>query len=86
MVYFLRAVADRVLCDRTVECDFDEGVASYTYYRSSGGVPYLKFIIRKVGPRTMMYEVFQDKKGRIKKSGVFDIAFKRLALEIEALS
>ena len=82
---YLRAVADKVLCDRSVECDFDEGVVSYTYYRTSGSVPYLRFVIRKVGPRTMMYEVFRDKKGRVKKSGVFDIAFGRLVEEIDGL-
>ena len=82
---YLRAVADKVLQDRSVECDFDEGVASYTYYRKSGGAASLQFIIRKVGPHTMMYEVFKNKKGRVKKSGVFEIAFARLVEEIEGL-
>lgn len=83
---YLQAVSQKLLYDRTVECDFDEGVASYTYYRNIGQAPYLQFLIRKVGPNTMMYEVYKYKKGRIKKSGVFDIAFGRLRDEVDALS
>ncbi len=82
---YLQAAAEKVLTYRTVECDFDEGVVSYTYFKSEGHAPYLQFIIRKVGPRTMMYEVFKQNKGRIKKSGVFDIAYQKLKNEIEAL-
>lgn len=82
---YLRAAADKALTYRTVECDFDEGVASYTYYERENGPPFLQFIIRKVGPRTMMYEVFKNSKGRIAKSGVFDRAFEKLELEIESL-
>lgn len=82
---YLRAAAAMVLTYRTVECDFDEGVASYTYYEREKGTPFLQFIIRKVGPRTMMYEVFMGAKGRIAKSGVFDRAFEKLELEIESL-
>jgi len=82
---YLRAAAAKVLTYRTVDVDFDEGVAYYTYYKSEGHAPYLQFIIRKVGPRTMMYEVFLQDKGRIKKSGVFDLAFERLHKEIEDL-
>lgn len=82
---YLQAASHKVLTYRTVECDFDEGVASYTYYKSEGHAPYLQFIIRKVGPRSNMYEVFKHEKGRIIKSGVFDKAYARLSDEIEAL-
>lgn len=82
---YLIACSDKTLTYRTVECDFDEGVASYTYYKSEQFAPYLKFIIRRVGPRTSMYEIFMQDKGRIFKSGMFDKAYERLKDEIEKL-
>ncbi len=82
---YLRAAAEKALTYRSVECDFDEGVASYTYYTSDNQPPYLQFIIRKVGPRTMMYELYLLKKGRIAKSGVFDRVLEKLQQEIEGL-
>jgi hypothetical protein len=82
---YLRAAAEKTLTYRTVECDFDEEVASYTYYERETSPPYLQFIIRKVGPRTMMYEVFKHGKGRIAKSGVFDRALEKLEADIEEL-
>lgn len=82
---YLQAAGAKALTYRTVECDFDEGVASYTYYKTQGHAPYLQFIIRKVGPRSTMYEVFLQDKGRIAKSGVFEKAFERLKTEIESL-
>lgn len=83
---YLQAVSVKTLTYRTVDCDFDEGVASYTYYKAEGQSPYLSFIIRKVGPGTMMYEVFLHGKGRIARSGVFDRAFETVQAEIAALS
>lgn len=82
---YLQAAARKVLMHRTVDVDFDEGVAMYTYFKSEAQAPFLQFCIRKVGPSTMMYEVYLQHKGRIKKSGVFDIAFERLEKEIEIL-
>lgn len=82
---YLQASAAKALTYRTVDCDFDEGVATYTYYKSAHFAPYLSFVIRRVGPRTTMYEVFLQDKGRILKSGVFEKAFERLQSEIEAL-
>lgn len=82
---YCRAASLKVLNHRTVECDFDEGVASYTYYISQYKSPYLQFIIYKAGPQTMMYELYKEGKGRIVKSGVFDRAFEKLQNEIEAL-
>ena len=82
---YLQAAAKKALTYRSVECDFDEGVASYTYYKTEGHAPYLQFIIRKVGPRSTMYELYLQDKGRIAKSGVFEKAFERLQSEIEAL-
>ncbi len=82
---YLRAAAVKVLTYRSVSCDFDEGVASYTYYKSESHAAYLEFIIRKVGPRSTMYEVYLQNKGRVIKSGVFEKAFERLADEVEKL-
>jgi hypothetical protein len=82
---YCRSASAKILTYRTVECDFDEGVASYTYYKTHGESPYLQFVIRKVGPRDMMYEVFKQGEGRIAKSGVFDKAFETLRTEIMSL-
>lgn len=82
---FLRSAAEKQLNHRTVECDFDQCVASYTYYKSEGHAPYLQFLMKKVGPSTMMYELYKEGKGRIAKSGVFDRAFEKLEEEIEKL-
>ena len=83
---YLQAAAHKALTYRTVECDFDEGIASYTYYRSEHFAPTLKFIIRQVGPRTTMFEVYMQDKGRVMKSGVFEKAFERLKGEIQDLT
>ncbi len=82
---YLQSAAKGVLTYRTVDCDFDEGVASYTYYKSEHFAPYLRFLIRRVGPRVSMYEVYLQDKGRIFKSGVFERAFERLRIEVENL-
>ncbi len=82
---YLLAAAHKALLHRTVECDFDEGVASYTYYKAERQPPYLQFVIRRVGPRTTMYELFLQGKGRILKSGVFEKAYSRLKEEVEGL-
>ena len=82
---YLKAAAANILNYRTVDCDFDEGVASYTYYKSEHFTPHLSFVIRRVGPRSTMYEVYLQDKGRVMKSGVFEKAFERLSAEIENL-
>jgi hypothetical protein len=82
---YCRAASLKALNYRTVECDFGEEVASYTYHLSEHKPPFLQFIIRKVGPQTMMYELYKEGKGRIAKSGVFDYAYKKLQQEVESL-
>lgn len=82
---YCTAASDKVLTYRTVECDFDEGVASYTYYQSAQQSPYLQFVIRKIGPRATMFEVYKQGKGRIAKSGLFEKAYDVLAAEISDL-
>lgn len=82
---YMRAASDKIMNYRTVECDFDEGLLSYTYYITQGQTPYLQFLIRKVGPNTLMYEVYKTGKGRIAKSGLFQRAFDKCAQEVESL-
>lgn len=82
---YLRAAAAKVLTYRSVECDFNEGVASYTYFTAEHQPPFLQFVIRKVGPNAMMYELYRAQKGRIAKSGVFSRVVQRLQEEIEQL-
>ena len=69
---YIQAAGEKTITYRTVECDFDEGVASYTYYKTASQSPLFQFVIRRIGPRTTMYEVFANGKGRIAKSGIFD--------------
>lgn len=83
---YLRAVADKTMTYRTVECDFDAGVASYTYYKSQHHAPYLQFILRKVGPHSMHYELFKAEKGCIAKSALFERTYNKLLSELESLS
>jgi hypothetical protein len=81
---YCRAASLKILNYRTVDCDFEEGLACYTYYKSPAHKPFAQFIIRKVGPRDMMYEVFVEGKGRVTQSGLFDRAYERLADAISA--
>ena len=82
---YCRAASHKVLMHRTVSCDFDEGGARYTYFKSAQISPMFEFVIRKVGPKTLMYEVYAQSRGRIAKSGVFSIAYDKLKAEITAL-
>lgn len=82
---YSRAAAEKALYDIAVDVDFDEGTCTFTYYRSSHYAPFLQFVIRRAGPRTDMYEVYRQGRGRIAKSGIFDRAYKKLAEEIEGL-
>ena len=82
---YLQAMSDKVFGYRSVDVDFDEGVAEYAYYKTEYQPAALRFVIRHVGPRTVMYEVWKEGKGRISKSGLFDRAYERLQAEIEAL-
>lgn len=76
---YLKAASDGLLSYRTIDCDFDAGIATYIYFKTGQSVPHLQFIIRKVSPHNMMYEVYKHAKGRIFKSGLFDRAFEVLA-------
>lgn len=82
---FSRAASAKALYDIAVDVDFDEGVCQFTYFRSNSYQPYLTFVIRQVGPRTDMYELYKEGKGRIAKSGLFDRVFARLEVEVAEL-
>ena len=82
---FIRAAAEKALSYRSVDCDFEEGIAEFAYYKGEHQ-PYLfKFVIHQVGPRTVMYEIWTREKGRVFKSGLFERAYERLSQEIETL-
>lgn len=75
---YLRAAQAKILTCRYVDCDFEEGVATFTYAKAENHPPMFQFIIRQVGPRQMMYELFQAGKGRAFKSGIFERVYERL--------
>ena len=81
---FSRAASAKALIDMAVDVDFDEGTCPITYYKTRYE-PYLSFVVRHVGPKTVMYEVYKTEKGQMTKSGLFTRAYERLAEEIEAL-
>ncbi len=83
---YLQAAADKLLNYRSVDVDFDEGVAEYAYHKSEYQPAALRFVICHVGPRTVMYELWKEGKGRIAKSGLFDRVYERLVEELIALS
>ncbi len=82
---FSRAASAKALYDVAVDVDFDEGLCTFTYYKSNNYVPYLQFVIRHVGPQTDMYELYRESKGRIAKSGLFERVYEKLSAEIETL-
>ena len=82
---YSRAAVVKALYDMGVDVDFDEGLCTFTYYRTNNYRPFLQFVIRHVGPRTAMYEVFMEGKGRIARSGLFKRAFERLEEEVLGL-
>jgi hypothetical protein len=82
---YLQAASLKKLTQRSVDCDFDEGLFEFSYHISQQHPPLYKFIIRRVGPRTNMYELWQHNKGKILQSGLFDRVYNRLKEEIENL-
>ncbi len=82
---YSRAVADKKLMHRAVDCDFDAGLATFSYCKTPDHAPYLAFVIRRVGPQTVMYELYKEKSGRIAKSGLFNRVLERLREEVETI-
>ncbi|AGH97169.1 hypothetical protein A11S_334 [Micavibrio aeruginosavorus EPB] len=82
---FLRAAQTKVLNARFVDCDFEEGVMTFSYAKTNAHAPMFTFVIRQVGPRQVMYELHQEGKGRPFKSGLFDRVYEKLELAIDAI-
>jgi len=82
---FSRAASVKALNDMSVDVDFEEGVCMLSYYKTGQRQPLYTFFARQVGPRTTMYELWQQGKGRIEKSGLFERPFERLEREVETL-
>lgn len=82
---YLRAVQAKVLNARFVDCDFESGIMTFTYAKTPNHPPMFQFIIRQVGPRQIMYELFQEGKGRAFKSGLFDRVYERLEAAFDEL-
>jgi hypothetical protein len=83
---FLKYASLKLLNYRGVQCDFEEGVFEYHYHKTRHHPALYTFIIRRVGPRTTMYEVWLLDKGRVFKSGLFDRALNKLESELETLN
>ena len=82
---FSHGASSKVLYDMAVDVDFEEKTCTITYFQSNAYQPFLQFVVRQVGPRTDMYEIFKEGKGRIFKSGLFDRAFEKMKLEVDVL-
>ena len=81
---FSRAASAKALIDMAVDVDFEEGTCTISYFKTRYE-PYLRFVVRHVGPKTTMYEVYKAEKGQLVKSGLFPRAYERMVEEIEAL-
>ena len=82
---YLRALQGKVFMARLVDCDFEAGVATFSYAKSNGQPPMFQFVIRQVGPRQVMYELYQQGKGRTYKSGLFERVYEKLEEAVTAL-
>lgn len=81
---FSEAAKTNTLTYRAVDWDYDKGIASYTYHKTSSHTPLFQVIKVKVGPQTTMYELFGDAtRGKIAKSEKFESVYERLRSEIE---
>jgi hypothetical protein len=72
---FCVAASKKVLCYRSVGCDFDEGVMTISFAQSEHHSLAISFVARKVGPKVTMYELYIEGKGRAEKSALFDRVF-----------
>lgn len=82
---FSRGASVKALYDIAVDVDFETETCTFTYYRSNTYKPWMQFVIRRVGPHTDMYELYQEGRGRIARSGLFDRTFGKLEAEVAAL-
>lgn len=79
---YLRAMQHKIITCRAVDCDFDAGILTFTYAKTEHHPPMFQFVIRQVGPQQVMYELYQDGKGRAFKSGLFDRVYEKLEAAI----
>ena len=56
-----------------------------TLSKSAHHAPQVRFIARRVGPKTTMYELYLDGKGRAIKSALFERVFNAYRDYVEAL-
>jgi hypothetical protein len=82
---YCHAASGGTLNFRTVNCDFEKGIAIFTFCKTQNHPPYLSFVIKKVGANSVMFELYREEKGRIAKSGAFDRVLDVLREEILAL-
>lgn len=81
---FSRAASLKALLDMAVDIDFDEGTCTISYYKTRYQ-PHLSFVVRHVGPKATMYEVYKADKGLVLKSGLFQRAYERLEAEVVSI-
>ena len=82
---FLRASSEGVLRNRTVDCDLDAGFVEISLSKSPHHTPAIAFVAQKVGPRTTMYELYMEGKGRVEKSALFERVYERYRDEVEQI-
>ena len=82
---FLRASSNNILQSRTVDCDLEQGYVEIALAKSPQHPPVISFVAKKVGPRTTMYELYMEGKGRVEKSALFERVFERYDKEVEKM-
>lgn len=82
---YLRAMQYKVLTIRSVDYDFETGLMTFSYAKAEHHPPIFQFVIRQVGPRQVMYEVYQEGKGRAFKSGLFEKAYEKLEIALNEI-
>lgn len=82
---FLRASSEGALRIRTVDCDLEEGRVEIALSKSPQHTPVIAFVAQKVGPRTTMYELYMEGKGRVEKSALFDRVYERYRDEVDQI-
>ncbi len=83
---YSRACSAKIVSDMAVDVDMDEGICLFSYFRTAHSPAALTFIVRHAGPRTNLYELWAEGRGRIEKSGLFARVFERLEHEMQTLA
>ncbi len=82
---YCEAASRKLLTHRSVDCDFDSGVLSYSYAKSQMHEPILSVVIRRFSQTSTQYELYQEGKGRVLRTGLFERIYERLAEEIRRI-